>query len=299
MPSIDEIQTQLTKLLQALRFGRQSEQFYMWQQSAKALLLEIDRLTGNDFRQRFDSISYDPPPTPDHTVNIQGYNDEYNIILVRANAAHEKGLLQARGVLTSALQWITQHGIESPLQNTTRISSLHNGIPADIDQIPLLILRNIPDIHDVIIKYLSEAITCLHTNACLAATIMIGCASEKAIYLLMESFIDNIENPRNKEAFFKRYDKYRDISKKYEVFEASFKSYHPKPVDPRINGVGFDTAVRDMFQYCRKERNDVGHPKTIPNLTPELVMMPLRHFPIYLQCIYALMAHFSTHKVTL
>jgi hypothetical protein len=291
------IQT-INSLLKRPRLFRNSENFTIWQHDAHTLLLQVDQHTGNDFCQRFDAIIYDPPAIPDGTVELNEDDDEFTIATKRADAAHYKGIIQARGVLTSALKWVTQHGLTFPLI-PTKISNCKFDIPEEIQHIPTTILQNIPDVHEVILQYLTESIKCLQSEALLASTIMIGCASEKAIFLLMDTFADYIDDDQNKAAFIQKMNKHRDISKKYEVFEASFKSYTPKPTDAKINGIGFNIAVTNMFQYCRKERNDVGHPQIIPNLSPDIVMMPLRYFPTYLQCIYALMEHFKTNKVTL
>jgi hypothetical protein len=298
------LKEQITQHLNVLlRCGgiRDSNKFFSWQQESRTILWEIDKTLGSDFRDRFDAISYVPHQEADPTIDIRGYNDDYDIALRYAEEAHNKGILQAQGVLGSANEWVKKYWPTSQEQmNRSKLfsESLHEQtIPKEIEEIPLIILNTVPDVDMVIIKYLTEAINCIKIDAFLAATMMIGGASEKAILLLIEVFTNHITKETTKKEFTKKMDS-RDISKKYQHFEASFKGCKNKP-PKHEDEIGFDMAISRAFHFCRMTRNEVGHPKTIPHLEFDTLMMPLRYFPIYIKRIYELIEHFQKNGVEL
>ena len=66
--------------------------------------------------------------------------------------------------------------------------------PHDPDGYLARIRADIPKIDDVIIRYLEESLSCYRKNLLLAAAVMLGCAAEKAVLLLVQAYGNSISN---------------------------------------------------------------------------------------------------------
>jgi hypothetical protein len=157
-------------------------------------------------------------------------------------------------------------------------------------------LRDIPECDEVIIRYVEEAVTCITADAWLAATVMVGAASEKAILLLIDTYADAITNEAARKRFKKRTDS-RWISEKFEVFKQSYQSCQNRPRDGVLSE-GFGVAIEPTFQFCRVTRNQVGHPEIVPTFEKSEIIANLNHIPRYIKLIYELMHHFQENGVT-
>jgi hypothetical protein len=138
----------------------------------------------------------------------------------------------------------------------------------------------------------------LQIEAYLAATVMIGGASEKAILLLIDSYGENIIKSNAKTQFLHKVAA-RELRKKFEIFKDSFNSCKNKPTKMTQNLHNFTVVIERVFEYCRMARNEVGHPHTIPDINQETVLLPLWHFKVYIHDIYDMIEHFKRHGVDL
>ena len=170
--------------------------------------------------------------------------------------------------------------------------------PIDVNKFKTILLEKIPECDPVIIEFITEASKCIYYgNALLAATFMIGAASEKAILLLIEKYAENIQNPRNKERFRNRVNN-RMVSVKYEEFTKSYSGCQNKPTDP-ILSQDLNTIIGNTFQFCRITRNQIGHPNIVPEANQDIVIANLGHIVVYIERIYGLMKHFDKNGVVL
>ena len=166
-----------------------------------------------------------------------------------------------------------------------------------VQNIPSLIRRDIPGCDEVIIRYTEEAVNCVIAEAWLAATVMVGAASEKAILLLIDAYADAITNETAKERF-KNQVNGRWIAHKFDKFKQSYQSCQNKPGD-RVLSEGFGVAIEPTFQFCRTTRNEVGHPDVVPTFEKSEIIANLNHIPRYIKLIYELMGHFKDNGVVL
>lgn len=167
---------------------------------------------------------------------------------------------------------------------------------ADVTKIADDIKKNTDEVCDpVIIEYIREAVTCLHAGARLAATVMIGAASEKGIHILIDSYINSITDITNRENIKKRIK--GNISSKFEEFKESYKGCHSRPSD--LNLKDSIKMIEQMFHFYRITRNSAGHPITVPDIKEWVIASNLGQFSTYIEHIYYLVAHFKSNGVIL
>ena len=73
-------------------------------------------------------------------------------------------------------------------------------LPFEIESFPQKLYEIIPTVDPVIVEYISEAIDCYKARAFLATAFLLGAASEKAIWVLIDSYINAITEADNQQA---------------------------------------------------------------------------------------------------
>jgi hypothetical protein len=168
-------------------------------------------------------------------------------------------------------------------------------LPFEIEAFPDTLQKNIPSIDPVIVRFLSEAILCFKANSLLGCSFLLGAASEKAIWLLIESYTQAITDERGRRRFSER-TKNKFISRAYEEFKQSFHSCKSKPTNSTLTQ-DLDTKVESIFQFCRICRNEVGHPQITPNLDRGVLLANMGQFVMYMETIYKLIDYFNNTKI--
>ena len=180
---------------------------------------------------------------------------------------------------------LTKYGQE--VVNTTEYQ------PHDPEGYLSRIKSEIPNIDKVIVRYLEEGLSCFRRNLLLAAAVMIGCAAEKAMLLLIEEFGIAIADLKKK-AQYERETKSRLISRKYKALWKRLQSSSATLPD----GLGDDLQVilDRVFDLIRTTRNDAGHP-TGKTIERETIRANLILFPGYCRRVYELTEYFSRNQV--
>jgi hypothetical protein len=161
--------------------------------------------------------------------------------------------------------------------------------PHDSDGYLARIKTEIPEIDEVIIRYLEECLSCFRKNLLLAAAVMLGCATEKAILLFVQAYGESIPNDGEKR-------KYENETKSYIIsrkWKALWKRLEPEAAAlPNQLGEDIGTIVERIFDIIRTTRNDAGHP-TGRIIEKEIVHANLLLFPMFSNRVYGLIRHFS------
>ena len=165
----------------------------------------------------------------------------------------------------------------------------------EIEKFPTLIRERISNCDSVILAFYDEAVKCYKSDSVLGSAFMLGAASEKAIFLLIQSYADSIVDDPKKVKFASRINN-KMISVRWDEFIASYKSCLSKPSDG-ILSQDLETIIGSMFQYCRITRNQIGHPQVVPDLDKGVILVNLSHFITYIQRIYGLIIHFESTGV--
>jgi hypothetical protein len=159
--------------------------------------------------------------------------------------------------------------------------------PHDPDGYLTRIRTEILDIDNVIIRYLEESLSCYRKNLLLAAAVMLGCAAEKAILLLIDTFGNTLSC--NNRAEFERETNTFIISRKYR---ALWMRLEPMARElPNNLGDNLRNVIDGIFDIIRTTRNEAGHPSG-NIIEKEAVHANLLLFPIFCKRIYGLIQHF-------
>lgn len=162
--------------------------------------------------------------------------------------------------------------------------------PHDPDGYLSRIKTEIPEIDQVIIRYLEESLSCFRKNLLLAAAVMLGCAAEKAMLLLIQAFGDSLSDPQEKQKYEKETKSFI-ISRKWEALWKRLESISASLPDSLGEDLG--TILERVFDIIRTTRNDAGHP-TGKTIERETVHANLLLFPIFSKRVYGLIRHFSS-----
>ncbi len=156
--------------------------------------------------------------------------------------------------------------------------------PYDPDGYLKRLTRDTPGIDPIIITYLNESLRTLRINCLLSSTIALGCASEKALLLLIAAYADSL--PDRSQERFRKDTEGRMIKRQFDEFR--------KMLDSELRGRlpydladGLDVELNAIFDFIRNQRNDAGHP-TGKMIERERAYANLVVFPVYLRKVYRL-----------
>ena len=257
-----------------------------------------------------DAGSYSSPDS--HRAN------DFTICWAVINLAINKGLIKdpaygcfaysikiaesSHKVITSILWELVMQGIlfvESPNSSTYNITEYglkvlasEKPIPHDPDGYLSYLQNEVPDIDDVILTYVTEAVNAYNHRLYLSATTSIGCASEKALLLLIEAFNGFLPSEKEQNAFRNR-TKDRFVKVQFEELRKSFGGQQGRIDKDLVDGI--DIVLNGIFEILRQNRNSTGHP-TGKTIGRERVFALLQVFVTYCKRIYELIEFFRLNK---
>jgi hypothetical protein len=155
-------------------------------------------------------------------------------------------------------------------------------------------VRAIPNIDDVILSYLEESLKAFRIHCHLSSVITLGCASEKAILLLIEACKAAISNPADQADLERRTDTLA-IKRKHDEFQNLLKA-KIVPLLPKELKENLDNYLIGLFSIIRSTRNDAGHPSG-KEIRREPLYAYLATFPEYLKKVYDLIDWLNNNKI--
>lgn len=168
-----------------------------------------------------------------------------------------------------------------------------NELPYDPEGYIQALQQQIPDLDEVTLAYVSEAITSYNKRCLLASIITLGVASENLILNLIDSFALSIQDTTKKQAFLKKIQD-KNITKKYKVFIDEINQYrNALPTKMRTD---ITTILDGTFNLIRINRNDAGHP-TERRFNEKIVYANLQIFAEYAKFIHSLMSHLNANPL--
>ena len=170
-------------------------------------------------------------------------------------------------------------------------------LPFEIEKFPEILQERIPNIDPIILRFITEAIITVKAGSNLGCAFLLGGASEKAIYLLIDAYKNSIKKDEHREKFEKKISgKY--ISKVFESFKNSYKGSTNKP-----HSMGWtndiETKIEQIFQFCRICRNEAGHPHLPPNLDKGVLLANMGQFVKYIEDLYEMIEFYKNNEVEL
>jgi len=146
-----------------------------------------------------------------------------------------------------------------------------------------------------VMAYLAEALNCFTKGALVAATILLGVASERVFLLVCSSLQKALSDSTERDKFTKLLarnamkPKLDWVQQKIEKIQAT--KQHPLP-----DNVNMMLSV--IYDLVREQRNELGHPRDAPpQLQREEVFANLCIFPTYYKTAQTVTAYFDTNQV--
>ncbi len=153
--------------------------------------------------------------------------------------------------------------------------------------------REIPNLDPIINRYVEESIRTYNINALLASTITLGCASEKALLLLIAAFRDAIADAAKREAFRNKTEN-KVIKRQFDEFQRSFSTIQGGLPGDLVDGL--DIMLTGIFEMIRNNRNDAGHP-TGKAIDRDYLFASLQVFIPYCKRVYQLIDYFHSNPI--
>ncbi len=164
--------------------------------------------------------------------------------------------------------------------------AIHSNPPAPNDSTGYLkrIKDEVPQLDSIIEIYLIESVRTYNINQFLSSTITLGCASEKALLVLIETFKQTFKDSSKKAAFSKKVDD-KFIKTQFDEFNKAFQQILPQlSYELRDKYTNTLTGVFEMIRY---NRNAAGHPSG-KQVDKDTLFANLQVFIPYCKYIYEL-----------
>jgi hypothetical protein len=200
------------------------------------------------------------------------------------------GTIQIQGAASKLKAALAQ--AKEAVENEENIGEM---LPFEIERFPEVLKENIPDVDPIIVRFIEEAIISIKAGSNLGCAFLLGGASEKAIYLLIDAYTRAIPDQTMRDRFISKTSK-KFISKVFDEFKASWKSSINKP-----QGYGWtndiEVKIEQIFQFCRICRNEAGHPHLPPNLDKGVLLANMGQFVKYIEDLYGMINYYKENNV--
>ncbi|AMQ01656.1 hypothetical protein AY601_4835 [Pedobacter cryoconitis] len=154
------------------------------------------------------------------------------------------------------------------------------------------IKKEIPELDPIIETYLAESVRTYNINQLLSATITLGCASEKALLILIDSYVNSFHDESAKNVSLKKIEG-RFIKTQFDEFDKSIKRLLVNL--PYLLKDKYANTLIGVFEMIRSNRNGAGHP-TGKLVDKETLFANLQVFITYCKYIYDLKEYLDTNK---
>lgn len=165
-------------------------------------------------------------------------------------------------------------------------------IPNDPTGYLTRIKKEIPKLDNVIETYLIESIRTYNINQLLSSTITLGCASEKCLLVLIETFAQTFQDTIKQTNFEKKIEgkfiktQYDEFNKAMQPTRSQLPYNLKEPYENRLNGV---------FDLIRNNRNNAGHP-TGKQVDKDTLFANLQVFIPYCKYVYDLKEYLTKNQ---
>ena len=166
-------------------------------------------------------------------------------------------------------------------------------IPEDVAGFMKGLNTSVPNLDGVIKQYVQEALVTYERRAYFAAAVMIGAASEKAVYLLAEALERATQDQQEKKRLANAMQR-RGLPDLFKAVSSTLqraKKLIPYPVQE-----GAAEHMLSFFEAIRVQRNDAVHPAAA-NVTPDKVYLSLAAFPNACKKVHDLVDWLKDNKI--
>ena len=152
-------------------------------------------------------------------------------------------------------------------------------IPEEIKGYMKFLRDQVPALDDVIAQYVLEALEAFNREAYFAAAVMLGAASEKAIYLLAASMLGALKASKRRTVLETALGK-RQLFTLLDCVRKTIEDSsvgNPAPI-PYAVSEGASPHLASLFEAIRTQRNDAVHPMNA-SVSASSVRLLLHSFP--------------------
>jgi hypothetical protein len=164
-------------------------------------------------------------------------------------------------------------------------------LPEGADGYMKFLTDRVPNVDEVIVQYVKEALHAFNGRAYFAAAVMIGAASEKAIYLLAGDMVTALKPTQSK----KLQDLLTERGAAKRVLDFMLKVIERNKSIPS-DGAAFQLTA--LFDAIRAERNSAVHPNTA-EVSGDSVRILTTTFPYALSKSEELRSWLKAHPLSL
>lgn len=150
-------------------------------------------------------------------------------------------------------------------------------------------------IDPVVRGYVAEAVHAFNSDCTRAAAVMLGCASEKLLLLLLEAFEMSISDAAKRAKFSKDLAAKWAISHRYATMRDRLDLMVTARKLPHEHSETVAGELPAGFEMLRRCRNAAGHPDAPGDVEPDTVFLNLRMFTEYARRVQGLITHFASH----
>jgi hypothetical protein len=147
--------------------------------------------------------------------------------------------------------YLTPHGLTW--------ASGNDPLPEDYGGYLKLLHSLVPSLDSTVEQYVSEGISSFIRGTYFAAAVMIGAASEKAIYLLAESMSDAFKDAA-KQTKLKKLLSERRLNSLFIFVQETIQQAHARKAIPYPVAEGSFPHMMSLMEAIRMQRNDAVHP---------------------------------------
>jgi hypothetical protein len=151
--------------------------------------------------------------------------------------------------------------------------------------------KMVPNLDEVVREYVVEGLGSFEHERFRAASVMIGAASEKALYMLAEKMLDAIATP-NWKGKFSTALKRRDLAELFDQMKRVLEQANNLPGRPFEVFDGGQDHLVSLIKAVQVQRNNAVHPMN-EKISDETVRLSYLAFPYALQKIEQLRDWFS------
>jgi hypothetical protein len=131
-------------------------------------------------------------------------------------------------------------------------------LPEDIAGYMTFLAGRVENMDAVIVQYVREALIAFDRQAYFAAAVMLGAASEKALYLLADVMVGALKTQKSKDAL-QRLLQGRSLNATFKFIQDTLDR------NRKVGNIPYDGAsphLMSLFEAVRTQRNDAVHPTT-------------------------------------
>lgn len=154
-----------------------------------------------------------------------------------------------------------------------------------------------PKADRVVIGYLEEAVCTFNVGCFKASAVMLGCASERLILNLHETFENAIKDNHKQNQFKKSYN--RTIHSKFTGLHNGLESMIGNRQLPKELHEATRSDLVSCFELIRRHRNSAGHPEFPSDIRRETIFLNLTIFPEYTKQVNRIIEYFELNEAIL